>query len=92
MAVSNTFVYLAVMSTLVRIVGYALCIASLPYLEKRAGIWPSGLAAIKKAAIPVTALILCVVLMTFASMKAWLTLLIFSIVGSAFYWFARNSK
>nr|WP_315477303.1 APC family permease [uncultured Undibacterium sp.] len=90
MAVSNTFIYLAVMSTLVRLVGYALCIASLPILEKRAGVWPKGSAAIKKALIPLMAFVLCAVLMTFASGKAWLTLLTFSAVGSGFYWFARK--
>jgi APA family basic amino acid/polyamine antiporter len=90
MAISNTFVYLAIMSTLVRLVGYALCIASLPILERRAGLFPSGFAALKTIAVPLAAFCLCIVLMTFASMQAWLTLLAFSAVGSGFYLAARR--
>ncbi|WP_395012235.1 APC family permease [Undibacterium sp.] len=92
LALSNTFVYLAIMSTLVRLVGYTLCIASLPILERRAGRWPSGLAAFRAAAMPLAACLLCLILMTFASWQAWLTLLAFSAGGSIFYVLARRTE
>ena len=85
LALSNSFVYLAVMSTLVRLIGYGLCAASVLVLEKRqrrltmAG-WLS----------PVVALALCAVLMSFASVSAWLMLLVFVAVGSGFYVWARR--
>ena len=90
LAVSNTFIYLAVLATLVRLVGYVLCIASLPLLEKRAGLWPTGLAVVRASFIPLFALVLCLVLMSFASMQAWLTLLAFSVAGSGLFWLARR--
>lgn len=90
LAVSNTFIYLAALATLVRLVGYALCIASVPILEKRAGVWPTGLAALRAALMPFSALTLCLVLMSFASLQAWLTLLAFSAVGSGLFWIARR--
>jgi APA family basic amino acid/polyamine antiporter len=92
MAISNTFVYLAVMSTLVRLVGYALCIASLQKLEHRAGQRPKGFAAWRAMAVPSVALLLCLVLMTFASWQAWLTLLAFSACGTGFYLFTQRKK
>ena len=90
LAVSNTFIYLAVLATLVRLVGYVLCIASLPLLEKRVGLWPTGLAVVRASFIPLFALVLCLVLMSFASMQAWLTLLAFSVAGSGLFWLARR--
>lgn len=90
LAVSNTFIYLAVLATLVRLVGYVLCIASLPRLEQRAGLCPTGLAAARAYFIPGFALVLCLVLMSFASMQAWLTLLAFSVAGSGLFWLARR--
>jgi basic amino acid/polyamine antiporter, APA family len=90
LAVSNTFIYLAVLATLVRLVGYVLCIASLPLLEKRAGLWPIGLAVVRASFIPLFALVLCLILMSFASMQAWFTLLAFSVAGSGLFWLARR--
>lgn len=90
LAVSNTFIYLAVLATLVRLVGYVLCIASLPLLEKRAGLWPIGLAVVRASFIPWFALVLCLILMSFASMQAWFTLLAFSVAGSGLFWLARR--
>jgi len=90
LAVSNTFIYLAALATLVRLVGYALCIASVPILEKCAGVWPTGLAALRAALMPLSALTLCLALMSFASRQAWLTLLAFSAVGSGLFWIARR--
>ena len=92
LAVSNTFIYLAVLATLVRLVGYALCIASLPLLEKRAGLWPTGFAVVKASFMPLFALVLCMVLMSFASAQAWFTLLGFSVVGSGLFWLARKQN
>ncbi len=85
LALSNSFIYLAVMSTLVRLVGYALCAASVPVLERRhaALTWSGWLS-------PVVALLLCLTLMCFASWQAWAMLAGFVGVGSVLFWLTRR--
>ena len=85
LALSNSFVYLAVMSTLVRLIGYGLCAASVLVLEKR-----QQRLTMTGSASPVVALGLCAVLMSFASVSAWLMLLVFAVVGSGFYGWTRR--
>ena len=86
LALSNSFIYLAVMSTLVRLVGYALCAASVPVLERRRGPlpWSAWLS-------PFLALLLCFVLMSFASWQAWAMLAAFVAVGALLYGLTRRS-
>lgn len=85
LAVSNTFVYLAIMSTLVRLVGYALCAASLPVLARRRAAlpWTAWLS-------PLSALGLCVGLMGFAAAPAWWLLLGFVLIGSLLLGWTRR--
>ncbi len=85
LALSNSFVYLAVMSTLVRLVGYAGCAASVPVLERRRGPLP-WLAWLS----PFLALLLCFVLMSFASWQAWTMLAGFVLVGAMLYGLTRR--
>ncbi|HEX4909752.1 MAG TPA: amino acid permease, partial [Permianibacter sp.] len=85
LGLSNSFVYLAVMSTLVRLIGYGLCAASVLVLERR-----QQRLAITGWLSPVVALALCAVLMSFASASAWLMLSVFVVVGSGFYVWARR--
>nr|WP_314863853.1 hypothetical protein [uncultured Undibacterium sp.] len=73
-------------------VGFALCVASVPILEKRAGLWLRCFAVLKASVTPANALILCIVLMSFASDKAWLTFLAFSAIGSGLFWLARRKQ
>jgi amino acid transporter len=85
LALSGTFIWLAVMSTLVRLLAYGLCIASLPRLEKVVGEHEGQYRLPGGWLIPVIALLLCLWLITQASMTAWLTVLVFIALGSALY-------
>jgi amino acid transporter len=86
LAVSGGFVWLAVMSTVVRLLVYILCILTLPILPKkieedeRQFSLPGGMA------IPVMGLLLSVWLLTHASWQSWLATGAFMLLGSIFYW------
>lgn len=85
LALTNGFIYLAVMSTLVRLIGYALCAASVPVLERRqASMTARGWFS------PLLALILCLALMSVASQQAWLMVVVFVAAGSALYGWTRR--
>ncbi len=90
MALSGSFIWLAIISTLVRLLVYMVCIASLPILEKidvpedQQFKLPGGLL------IPVIAMMLCLWLITFASLDAWLTTLGFMAAGSLLYVWSRK--
>lgn len=90
LAVSGSFVKLAVMSTLVRLLTYIICIAALPRLEKTTEKiedqfnLPGGLL------IPGVALVLCLWLISYASIEAWLTSLGFMLLGTALYSLSRR--
>jgi amino acid transporter len=90
MALSGTFIWLAVMSTLVRLLAYMVCISALPLLERNPDVdegefkLPGGLL------IPGIALILCLWLITYASLEAWLTTFVFMLVGSILYLYSRR--
>ena len=90
LALSGSFVMLAAMSTVVRLMTYMICIAALPRLEKltesREGQFtlPGGLL------IPGIAMVLCLWLITYASAQAWLTTLVFTALGSVLYVMSRR--
>jgi amino acid transporter len=85
LALSGSFVWLAVMSTLTRLLTYIVCIAALPRLEKTTEpvedqfTLPGGLL------IPAVAMLLCLWLISFASMAAWLTTLGLMAFGTVLY-------
>jgi amino acid transporter len=87
LAVSGGFVWLAVMSTVVRLLVYILCILTLPVLPKkieedeRQFSLPGGMA------IPAMGLLLSIWLLTHASWQSWLATGAFMLLGSIFYWF-----
>jgi amino acid transporter len=89
-ALSGSFVKLAVMSTVVRLLTYMVCIAALPRLEKsiesREGQFslPGGLL------IPGIAMVLCLWLITYASIEAWLTTLAFVALGTVLHVLSRR--
>ncbi len=92
MALSGTFIWLAIMSTLVRLLTYMICIAALPKLgktmEPHAGQFsiPGGMI------IPTLAFGLCIWLTSKASIDAWLALLSFFIAGTALYIYSTRIK
>lgn len=92
LAVSGSFVWLAVISTLVRLLSYMVCIAALPRLAASAEAHDHEFSLPGGMMIPGIALLLCLWLMTQASLDAWLTLAAFVAAGSVFYcWSRRNS-
>jgi APA family basic amino acid/polyamine antiporter len=79
LAISGSFVWLAVVSTLARVILYPVTIAALPFAPKRSSLkpihWVSGAAGI----------LICLWGMTQANAQAWLTLLVLSIFGLLLY-------
>lgn len=90
MALTGTFVWLAVISTLVRLLTYIVCIATLPQLrstiDDRADQFtlPGGLL------IPATAMLLCLWLITHAALDAWVMTGAFVLAGTLLYTFSRK--
>ena len=75
LALSGSFVWLAVMSTLTRLLTYIVCIAALPRLEKTTEPVENQFTLPGGLLIPAIALLLCLWLISFASLAAWLTTL-----------------
>jgi len=79
LAISGSFVWLAVVATLARMVIYPLTIASLPFMPGRPPLsalhWVTGAAGIA----------ICLWGMTQADVRSWLTLLALSILGVILY-------
>jgi amino acid transporter len=92
LALSGTFIWLAAMSTLVRVRVYGMCIASLPRLENRIGEHEGQYRLPGGWLVPVIALLLCLWLVTQASMTAWLTALAFIALGSVLYATSHRSR
>jgi amino acid transporter len=90
LALSGGFVFLAVMSTVVRLMVYVMCIATLPILHKRLGEYEGQFRLFGGMAIPVLALVLSLWLMTHASMKSWLATGVFMLLGSVMYLITRR--
>lgn len=90
MALSGTFIWLAVMSTMVRLVTYALSIASIPTLEKTITEEQGQFKLPGGFFIPALALIICAWLSTQASLESWLAMLGFSAAGTLLYFYERN--
>lgn len=90
LSLSGSFVWLAAMSTVVRLLVYVACIMALPRLhtaladDTRPFDLPGGYL------IPFMALVLCCWLMAFASGQSWLTTVTFSAIGAAFYLATRK--
>ena len=92
MALSGSFIWLAVMSTLVRLLAYMVCIAALPKLKRTIDSFEGQFAIPGGMLIPALAFGLCIWLTTKASAEAWLTLLGFVAAGSAIYWYSTRSR
>jgi amino acid transporter len=85
LALSGSFVWLAAMSTAVRLLVYMACILSLPRLKQRIGEEAGQFRLPGGMTIPVIALLLCLWLTTHASLRSWLTMLAFAAVGTVLY-------
>lgn len=88
LALSGTFVSLAIISTVARLFTYLVCIAAIPKLDRQAGIvrWGSGIA------LPAAAGALCLWAASYSKANEWLAFAMFVIAGSILYGAARWSR
>jgi len=90
LALSGGFVWLAAMSTVVRLMVYVLCIATLPVLHRKLGEFKGQFRLRGGMVIPVVALVVSIWLMTHASMKSWLVTGIFMVIGGILFFVTRR--
>lgn len=94
LALSGSFILLAVISTLVRLIMYALVIASLPALRRKYTAADNAFNLPGGMLIPGIALLLCVWLGFHASAQSWVGVAVCVAIGTALYVFTtqRASK
>ncbi|MFN2166637.1 MAG: APC family permease, partial [Anaerolineae bacterium] len=92
LALSGSFVWLAAMSTVVRLVTYMVCIAALPRLATRADDQHPGLRLPGGMLIPSLGLLICLWLIAQASLRSWLLMGLFFVLGSVLYRYTRRSQ
>ncbi|NNJ65449.1 MAG: amino acid transporter, partial [Xanthomonadales bacterium] len=92
LALSGGFVWLAAMSTVVRLLVYVMGIATLPVLHRKLGEFDGQFRLRGGMAIPVVALFLSLWLMTHASLKSWWVTGIFMAAGSVLYFLTRQKR
>jgi amino acid transporter len=90
LALSGSFIWLAVVSTLARLLSYILSVAALPVLEKTMEPSEHEFRLYGGLTVPIVALVLCIWLCTFASMTQWATTAGFFILGSILYFTSRK--
>jgi len=90
LALSGGFVWLAAMSTVVRLLVYVGCIATLPILRRRLGEREGQFRLPGGMIIPVLALLPSLWLASHASLKSWLVTAAFMAAGSVLYAVSRR--
>ncbi|HEV2044689.1 MAG TPA: APC family permease [Sphingomicrobium sp.] len=89
LALSGTFVFLAVISALARLFAYLGCVAAAPVLDRQFGTrrsWP------RRLLFPAIAVALCLWAMTQTKPDEWVSLGLLALVGAILYLVARRSK
>jgi amino acid transporter len=89
LALSGTFVFLAVISALARLFAYLGCIAAAPVLDRQFGTrrqWP------RRILFPIVAAALCLWAMTQTRPDEWQSLGLLALAGAILYLAARRSK
>lgn len=92
LALSGSFVWLAVVSTLARLLSYILGVAALPILEKRIEKTEGQFRLHGGFLVPAVALILCLWLITYASMTEWQAIAAFFALGSLLYFVSAGRR
>jgi len=90
MALTGSFVWLAVISTLVRLLTYMICIASLPRLRSTIEPQPDQFRLPGGLLIPGIAMLLCLWLVTHAAPDSWLMTGVFFLAGTVLYLFTHR--
>ncbi|WP_420933912.1 APC family permease [Alteromonas sp. A081] len=89
MALSGSFVWLAISSVLARLVVYAVCVVVLMKAQHQLTYTPN----IVKRAVPFIALAVCIWSISQSATNAWLFLVGELVIGAALYWlFTKNAK
>lgn len=91
LAVSQQFVWLATLSTFVRLLSYALCIAALPRIERTVVARPEQFRLVGGFAIPLAALLLTLWLISHSTVQNFAIAAGIVVVGSAIYWSSTRS-
>jgi amino acid transporter len=92
LALSGGFVWLAAMSTVVRLLVYVMCIATLPRLHRLVGEREGQFRLPGGMSVPLLALAVSIWLMTHAPLKSWLITAAFMAVGTILYVFTQRSR
>jgi amino acid transporter len=85
LALSGGFVWLAAMSTVVRLLVYVACIATLPFLQRTLGEYEGQFRLWGGMAIPALALVLSIALLAQAKAQSWLVTGGFVVLGAVLY-------
>ncbi len=91
LAITGSFVWLAIISSLARLIGFMISIGALIKLKKEyqeQGLWflPFG------SAIPLLSMLICLWLATQASINSWLMTLLFMVFGYALFQWNKRVK
>ena len=89
LALSGTFVFLAVISALARLFAYLGCIAAAPVLDRQFGTrrpWP------RRLLFPIIAAVLCLWAMTQTNPDEWQSLGLLALAGALLYLIGRRSR
>ncbi len=92
LALSGGFVWLAVISTVVRLLVYIMCVLTLPVLQRKVDEIDGQFRLPGGMTIPLLALLLSLWLMTHVSMQSWLACAGFMAVGSFLYLLTRRKQ
>jgi APA family basic amino acid/polyamine antiporter len=92
LALSGGFVLLAVISTIVRLMVYVMCIATLPVLHRKLGEYEGQFRLYGGMTVPAIALLISIWLMTHASQQSWLTTGGFMVLGGVLYLVTRRKS
>lgn len=93
LSVVGSFLWLAAMSALVRVLIYMACIGAMPRLRTRsAGDDPSGFRVPGGLTIPVVAFAACGLLLIQISLQSVLATVLVLAIGSVVYWLVRRAK
>lgn len=91
LALSGGFVWLAAMSTVVRLLVYVGCVATLPVLHRKIGEFDGQFRLPGGMAIPVLALLPSLWLASHASLKSWLVTGGFMVIGALLFAITRRA-
>lgn len=93
-ALSGTFVLLAIVSSLSRMLSYLLCIAALPFIRRQAGVATTGSVGklLRHWAVLIVAAAMCIWASSQSTFEAWRSLGILVAIGVVLYGFARRPQ